>query len=763
MKKIIFLTFLLIFKLVFASDFYDIDQINSIEIYFSENNWDYILDSLYSEGNEDRLAATIILNGIQYDSVGVRYKGNSSYNPNQVKNPLNIKLDHIYEDQNIQGYGTLKLSNQFKDPTFIREVLSYEIARNYIPSSQANYINVYINNSYYGLYTSVQSVDKYFLGNHFFSNDYPFFKGELTGNPPQNPGLVWNYFSEDSSLYFGYYELRSDSGWKYLINFLDTLNNYNIDVENILDVDRHLWMLAFDNLCVNLDAPINLGHNYYLYQDAFNRFNPILWDLNENFGVFTMLMNGQHLNMTQLQQLDPFLNLTDTNYPIINKILSIPLYKKMYIAHIKTIIEEHFSNGLYLSRALEIQAIIDQDVQNDTNKFYSYNDFLNNIYSSVGYGPHAIIGIYELMEPRISYLLTLQEFIATQPDISNILISPTTISPYSTINITVEVNNSDQVYFAYRDIGSGIFQTISMYDDGNHNDGLANDSIYGNSLTVNSVDIQYYFYAENNETVKFSPQRAEYETYLLSISGDLVINEFLADNETTQADPHGEYDDWIEIYNNTDSSIILTGYFLSDDPNEPYKWIFPDTFINANDFLIIWADDDSGQIGLHANFKLSKSGEEIVFTNSSMQVLDQIIFGSQGEDTSTGRYPNGTGNFIQMAPSFSQENYNGFVGIEEIPIDISNNFNLSQNYPNPFSSQTSINFQIPITCFVELSVYNIAGQKIKTLINSTLTQGQYSINWDGRNNSNIEVAKGVYLYRFQAQDYFKIIKTIKIK
>ena len=550
---------------------------------------------------------------------------------------------------------------------------------------------------------------------------------------------------------------------KYLINFLDTLNNYNQDVENVLNVDRHLWMLAFDNLCVNLDAPINFGHNYYLYQDAYNRFNPIIWDLNENFGAFSSLMGGPPLSVAELQQLDPFLNIYNSNYPIINKILSIPLYKKMYIAHMKTILEEYFSNGLYLQRALEIQAIIDQDVQNDTLKFYTYNDFLNNIYSSVGFGPQAIVGITELMESRITYLQALPEFQATQPDISNITISPATVSPFSTIDFTAEVSNADEVILACRDIGTGTFQTISLYDDGNHNDGLANDSVYGNSITVNSVDIQYYLYAENSEAVKFSPERAEYETYTISISGDVVINEFLADNETTQQDPHGEYDDWIELYNNTDSAVNLTGYYLSDDPNEPYKWVFPDTLIEANDYLIIWADEDSGQIGLHADFKLSKSGEEIVFTSPLFQVVDQITFGAQGQDTSTGRYPNGTGTFIQMTPSFSSENYNGFTAIEETPISISNNFYLSQNYPNPFTNHTSINFQIPISCHVDLSVYNIAGQKIKTLINSNLTQGQHTVSWDGSNNSNVEVAKGVYLYRFQAQDYSEIIKMIKFQ
>ena len=287
-------------------------------------------------------------------------------------------MDHVIEDQELDGYGTLKLANVFKDPSFVRETLSYEIAGKYMAASKANYIKVTINGTYLGLYTSVQSVDKFFMANHFFSNDYARFKGELTSGMPTLL-TVWGYFGTDSTSYFDYYEFKSDYGWAELIEFLDILNNNTSLIEEVLDIDRHLWMLAFDNLMVNLDAPINFGHNYYLYKDGTGRFNPIIWDLNENIGGFSMLLSGGPLNVTQMQQLDPLLHISHPDYPIINKILPDPTYQKIYIAHIKTILEENFADGSYETRALEIQNIIDSDVQADPNKFYTYNDFLNNI------------------------------------------------------------------------------------------------------------------------------------------------------------------------------------------------------------------------------------------------------------------------------------------------------------------------------------------------------------------------------------------------
>ena len=142
------------------NDFYDENNINTIEIFFSQSNWDQLMDNYYATGNGDRLTAdSVIVNGIVFDSVGVKYKGNSTYNANNAKNPLNIKLNHI-KNQDYQGYYTLKLSNGDKDPTFVREVLSYFISRHYMQAPKANYTEVYINVSFIGLYGNIESINK---------------------------------------------------------------------------------------------------------------------------------------------------------------------------------------------------------------------------------------------------------------------------------------------------------------------------------------------------------------------------------------------------------------------------------------------------------------------------------------------------------------------------------------------------------------------------------------------------------------------------
>jgi protocatechuate 3,4-dioxygenase beta subunit len=75
---------------------------------------------------------------------------------------------------------------------------------------------------------------------------------------------------------------------------------------------------------------------------------------------------------------------------------------------------------------------------------------------------------------------------------------------------------------------------------------------------------------------------------------------------------------------------------------------------------------------------------------------------------------------------------------------------LAQNYPNPFNAQTTISIDLPATSNVELSVYNIVGQKITTLLNGEMGAGEHSVIWDGRDNTGHEVASGIYYYRLSA-------------
>lgn len=132
----------------------------------------------------------------------------------------------------------------------------------------------------------------------------------------------------------------------------------------------------------------------------------------------------------------------------------------------------------------------------------------------------------------------------------------------------------------------------------------------------------------------------------------LYINEFMASNGETIADRFGDFSDWIEIYNDEDEAVDMSGMYLTDDLSRRTLFQFPDgVTIAPKGFLLVWADNNpertTGQ-HFHAAFALSASGEEIGLFDTDAnerQLIDSIVFGPQERDVSKGRLPDGTGEF----------------------------------------------------------------------------------------------------------------------
>lgn len=152
----------------------------------------------------------------------------------------------------------------------------------------------------------------------------------------------------------------------------------------------------------------------------------------------------------------------------------------------------------------------------------------------------------------------------------------------------------------------------------------------------------------------------------IAAQSGVVINEVMASNQAYITDENGEYEDWIELFNNSNSAVNLSGWFLTDNPDNLDKWELPtNTSIPAMGYLIIWADEDSSQGPLHANFKLSATGEDLMLINASGTVVQDISFGAQQADKGYARSPNGTGNFTIKNPTFKANNDTGVSAVDE--------------------------------------------------------------------------------------------------
>ena len=128
--------------------------------------------------------------------------------------------------------------------------------------------------------------------------------------------------------------------------------------------------------------------------------------------------------------------------------------------------------------------------------------------------------------------------------------------------------------------------------------------------------------------------------------GTLVVNELMAKNDTTLADEWGDYDDWVEIYNDTSAPISLDGYYLTDDLyGNPFRFALPSETLGPRERLIIWCDGDIEQGTHHTDFKLDAGGEEVAIVaqanDGTPLRVDYLVFGDQAADVSFGRYPDG--------------------------------------------------------------------------------------------------------------------------
>lgn len=731
-KRVLTVIVCVLFIKGYSQTFYNQNTLQKIELNFPNSNWDFQLDTAKAGADTYIMATWVKINGTQFDTVGVKYKGNSSYNSSYIKNPLHIELDYN-KNQSYQGYKDIKLGNGYADPSAIREVLSYDMLKNYMDCPLANFAQVYINGAYIGVYSNAESINKKFVSDHFYSSAGTFIKC----NPIINPGPATKsnlkYINSDSSSYFNFYEIKSNYGWSDLVRLCDTVTNFQNKFSSNLDADRIIWMMAFNSVLVNLDSYSGVFcQNYYLYKDNTSHYNPVIWDLNMCMGGFPYVGSGNSsmgsLTVANMQQLSPYMHSTDPYWPLLNIIFNNAQYKRMYIAHMRTITNEMFASNLYQTKAAALQTVIDTALQSDVNKFFTYTQFQNAMNTNYVVGSYTVPGISTLMGARVSFLQSSTDFTLTPPAITNVTTNVTSPNINSTVVVTASVtgSNSGSVYLGYRFGNAQKFTRYLMYDDGLHGDGAASDNKFGGSFVMSSAQAQYYIYAENNNAGMFSPERAEHEFYTLTASaqtatvGQLVINEFLADNQSDVKNENNVYADWIEFYNRTNSPLSLFGLFLTDNFANKTKFAFPaGTVINPNGYLIVWADQGTSSSSyVHANFKLSSTGDQIMLSDGSGAVLDSITFGAQAPDVAIGRCPNGTGSFTIMAyPTFNYGNCG--VGIEEFGV-ASSEFGV---FPNP--AYHYLNIILGSGFKGDLEVYNLMGEIIhkefvseKTTINT---------------------------------------------
>lgn len=484
-------------------------------------------------------------------------------------------------------------------------------------------------------------------------------------NQPGQPGrggrpdLRW--LGEDIAAYKRVYELKTaaagDAGYEKLREMIRVLDApvseggvaddaFPEAIRRVLDVDGALWYIAAQNLYTNYDS-YYAGHNFFLVRTERDaRFHILSWDINESFGVFP----GAGINPADRQavaQTDPFLMATGNqaaSRPLIRRLLAVPEFRADYLAHYRTLVGLAFKPADLEARVTAYHDLIRESVRTDPNLLYSFDNFSRNVWEDVNVG-RAIPGLLAVARDRATWLAMRDDLRAPDATLAEHLRDPEAPTLGDEVRIAARFEGAswptglDLVY----QVDGGPPVRVPF---------MPGDVTYFASIPAQpqGAEVSYFFRASFADgRAAFFPEANWTAPWRYTVrgrplpsqqSGDLVINEVMADNKTIIADAAGQFADWVEIYNRGSSPIRLAGHYLSDKADEPKVYAFPDVLLAPGAYFLVWCDNDPNQGSDHADFKLSKEGDD-VFLSTETATVDSVAFGLQQTDVSWGRTTDG--------------------------------------------------------------------------------------------------------------------------
>ncbi|MDM5361511.1 CotH kinase family protein [Peribacillus sp. ACCC06369] len=400
----------------YTGSVFDQSKVTTVDITLADDDLDSILDN---PSEKEVVASDVTINGEKVENVGFRTKGNLSLNSvvqmeDSERYSWNIDFNYYQSDQNLHGLKEFDLNNNYSDPTYMREYLSYELMEKMgIATPGHSYMYVTINGKEWGLYLGVESINETFLNNNFPSGNGDLYYPDGTGSD-----LKW--IGEDIDDYTGLnLKTNESSDQSAMIKMLDAINNGG-DLEEVLDVDETLRYFAANTALVNLDHyQGTLKHNYYLYEEN-GVFSMLPWDYNMSFGGFSggggrqegasdkenevaaesndtankddteplgeapnknggrmMDMSSNFMNESNINFsiTEPVSGTTLEDRPLLNALLSNDGYREKYYDYLDGIATDFFSEENMTAMTTDISTLITPYVKKDPTKFYTIEEY----------------------------------------------------------------------------------------------------------------------------------------------------------------------------------------------------------------------------------------------------------------------------------------------------------------------------------------------------------------------------------------------------
>ncbi|MEQ9263924.1 MAG: CotH kinase family protein [Balneolaceae bacterium] len=741
---------------------FDDTVLSEVFIIIDQDSLDEILDPSNQLSKYEYPATFIFKKGIETDTVrniGFRLRGNTSRS--SQKKSFKVSFNTFESGRKYYGLEKMNLNGEHNDPSIIRSKISWDIFGEIgLPAPRANHVRLYINDEFYGLYINVEHIDEEFVQDRFGSNAGNLYKclwpADLsfrTTNPKS-----YKFVSNGRRAYDLKTNREEDdySDIAFLITFFETASDtrFENEIEDYLNVDGLLRWMAVDILTGNWDNYWYNQNNFYLYNNPIeNRFEFIPYDYDNTLGIDFL---GQNWATRDINNWAP----SGQNRPLTRRILEVEEYKNRLNFYLNKFTSEVFTEDALFAEIDRIKLLVQNAASADTYRTRDYGFSLSDYHNSFD---QALSG-----NPQHWFIKHgLKPFITTRINSTKNQLELEDITPIFR-SVWHEVQQTQQglalsvrasvVDESVPSVSLVISDTLSVelgLEDGEY----AIDYQFPEEIT----EFSFYLEATDSEekTGRY-PNNTERQISHkpLNTLNTILINEFMADNETGIQDTSGKYEDWIELYNPTENDISLSGYYLTDDLADILKWPLPDTVIKSKDYLLIWADNDEEEGRLHTNFGLSNDGEELgIFFKDILEtkMVDTLSFGVQSDDISYGRTSDGSDTFKffdEPTPGFA----NGTVTSAEPEQDIPSQLTLYQNYPNPFNPTTTISFSLSESSIVSIDVFAVDGRLVQNLTTSRYQTGKHSVRFDASSLSS-----GVYFYRLTTPDKLLTRKMLLIK
>ena len=274
----------------------------------------------------------------------------------------------------------------------------------------------------------------------------------------------------------------------------------------------------------------------------------------------------------------------------------------------------------------------------------------------------------------------------------------------------------------------------------------------------------------------------------LSVSA-LQVNAQIRINEVS----HGTVDfqgstNWVELYNAGNEPVDVSDHFLCDIPIYPrissLTVLSGSMTIPADGYLVLsWSniDAEDAEIGLYASttssfgdpnsmldymqYGVAGHGRETTAVQAGVWAAGQFVDLAMGQETLQFTEGNAVGSSSWEASAATPGAANASVAtsVDEFD-DIPNAFNLKGNFPNPFNPTTTISYDLSTSGNVVLTVYDILGREVVTLVDGILPAGEYETMWDGRDADGNVIPSGAYLYRLsfgEGQSQTQVMTLLK--